>query len=124
MNERTPLINFIIKFRVLWKRQQIRYGAERWSHHSRRPRIVLVVQPNKFPKTAKLTYSGDSPFLLQLVFGVSNEQSSETVLWLMTDFRPLTCEPETGKTTELNVPFRKSFPRRHWSASKSFDAFV
>ena len=63
---------------------------------------------------AKLTYSGDSPFLLRLVIGVSNEQSSDTVSWLplyvsndTTDFRPLTCEPETGKRTELNVPFRK-----------------
>ena len=31
---------------------------------------------------AKLTYSGDSPFLLRLVIGVSNEQSSDTVSWL------------------------------------------
>ena len=31
---------------------------------------------------AKLTYSGNSPFLLQLVIGVSNEQSSDTVSWL------------------------------------------
>ena len=28
-----------------------------------------------------------------------------------TDFRPLTCQPETGKRTELNVPFRKKLPR-------------
>ena len=28
-----------------------------------------------------------------------------------TDFRPLTCEPETGKRTELNVPFRKKLPK-------------
>ena len=50
---RTPFINFIIKFSVLWRRQQIRYGAERWSLPSRRPRIGLVVQPNKFPKTVR-----------------------------------------------------------------------
>ena len=31
---------------------------------------------------AKLTYSGKSPFLLRLVIGVSNEQSSDTVSWL------------------------------------------
>ena len=50
---------------------------------------------------AKLTYSGDSPFLLRLVIGVSNEQSSDTVSWLplyvsndSTDFHPLTCEPQ------------------------------
>ena len=49
MNVSTPLINFIVKFSVPWKRQQIRYGATRWSHHSRRPKIGLVVQPNKFP---------------------------------------------------------------------------
>ena len=59
---------------------------------------------------AKLTYSGDSPFLLRLVIGVSNEQSSDTISWLSlyvsndtTDFHPLTCKPETGKRTELNV---------------------
>ena len=40
------------------------------------------------------------------------------------DFRPLACEPETGKRTELNVPFRNNYPRRHWSASNKFDAFV
>ena len=67
---------------------------------------------------AKLTYSGDSPFLLRLVIGVSNEQSSDAVSWLplyvsnnTTDFHPLTCEAETGKRTELNVPFRKELPR-------------
>ena len=65
---------------------------------------------------AKLTYSGDSPFLLRLVIGVFNEQSSDTVSWLplyvsndTTDFHPLTCEP--GKRTELNVPFRKELPK-------------
>ena len=63
---------------------------------------------------AKLTYSGDSPFLLRLVIGVSNQQSSDTVSWLplyvsndTTDFRLLPCEPETGKRTEMNKPFRK-----------------
>ena len=67
---------------------------------------------------AKLTYSGDSPFLLRLVIGVSNEQSSDTVSRLplyvsndTTDFLPLTCEPETGKRNELNVPFRKKLPK-------------
>ena len=67
---------------------------------------------------AKLTYSGDSPFLLRLVIGVSTEQSSDTVSWLplyvsndTTDFRPLTCEPETVKRTELYVPFRKKLPK-------------
>ena len=66
----------------------------------------------------KLTYSGDSPFLLRLVIGVSNEQSSDRVSWLplyvsndTTDFRPLTCEPETGKRTEINVPHRKKLPK-------------
>ena len=39
-----------------------------------------------------------------------------------TDIRPLTCEPDAGKRTELNV--LKSCPRHHWSASKTFDAFV
>ena len=52
----------------------------------------------------KLTYNCESPFLLRLVIGVNNEQSSDTVSWLPlymsndnTDFRLLTCEPETGK---------------------------
>ena len=53
MNVRTPLINFIIKFSVPWKRQQIRDGTERWSDHIRRSRIGLVVQPNKVPKTVR-----------------------------------------------------------------------
>ena len=67
---------------------------------------------------AKLTYSGDSPLLLRLDIGVSNEQSSDTVSWLplymsndTTYFRPLTCQPATGKRTELNVPFRKKLPK-------------
>ena len=67
---------------------------------------------------AKRIYSGDSPFLLRLVNGVSNEQSSDTVSWLplyvsndTRDFRPLTCESETGKITELNVPFCKKLPK-------------
>ena len=80
---------------------------------------------------AKLTYSGDSPFLLRLVIGVSNEQSSDTVSWLQlyvsndtTVFRPLTCEPETGKELNSICHFEKSYRRRHWSASKTFNAFV
>ena len=28
-----------------------------------------------------------------------------------TGFRPLTCEPDTGKRSELNVPFRKELPK-------------
>ena len=75
------------------KRQQIRYGIERWSHHSGRLRIGLVVQPK-------------------------NEQSSGTNSWLplyvsndTTNFRTLTCGPETDKRSELNVPFRKELPK-------------
>ena len=67
---------------------------------------------------AKLTYSGDSPFLLRLVIGVSNEQSSDTASWLplyvsndIIGFRLLTCKPENGEITELNVPFRKELPK-------------
>ena len=66
----------------------------------------------------KLTYNCESPFLLRLVIGVNNEQSSDTISWLplyvsndITDFRLLTCEPETGKKTELNMPFRKELPK-------------
>ena len=66
---------------------------------------------------AMLTYSGDSSFLLRVIIAFSDEQSSDTVSWLplyvsndTTDFRPLTREPETGKRTELNVPFRKKLP--------------
>ena len=70
----------------------------------------LYSQTNSLGKLgAKLTYCGESPFLLRLVFGVSNEQSSDTVSWLplyvsndITDFRPL---------TELNVPFRNFLPK-------------
>ena len=79
----------------------------------------LYIQTNSLRQLgAKLTYSGDSSFLLRLVIDVSNEQSSDTVSWLplyvsndTTDFRPLTCEPETGKRTELNLPFRKKLPK-------------
>ena len=67
---------------------------------------------------ANLIYSGDSPFLLLLVIGVSNEHSSDTVSWLplyasndTTNFHLPTCEPETGKRTALNVPFRKELPK-------------
>ena len=43
---------------------------------------------------AKLTYSGDSPCLLRLVIGVTNEQSSDTASWL-----------------PLHVPFRKELAK-------------
>ena len=66
-------------------------------------------------------------FLLRLVIGVSNEQSSDTVSWLplllsndTTDFRPLTCKPETGKRTELNVPFRKKLPKTSLVSIENF----
>ena len=39
-------------FSVPWKRQQIRYAAE-LLRHSRRRRIGLVVQPNKFSGTIR-----------------------------------------------------------------------
>ena len=62
--------------------------------------------------------AGFLPFLLRLVIDVSNEQSSDTVSWIplyvsndTTYFRPLTCEPETDKRTELSVPFRKELPK-------------
>ena len=75
---------------------------------------ISLRQLGKFPKTSKLNYSGNPLFLLQPFNGFSNEQSSVTVSFVSndtTDFRSLSCEPDTGKTTELNVPFRKELPK-------------
>ena len=63
-----------------------------------------------------MTYSGDSPFLLRLVLGTSNEKAkvypSRLPLYV-TDkaFLPTTCDTETGKRTAREVPFREDVPK-------------
>ena len=66
----------------------------------------------------KLTYSGDSPFLLRLVLGNSNEISREypsmLPMYVSNDgqhtFLPTTCHPVTGRRTCMDVPFREEVP--------------
>lgn len=68
---------------------------------------------------AKLTYSGDSPFLLRLILGISNEKSKEFPSMLplyvsdeaQQTFLPTMCHPETGRRTDLNIPFRRDVPK-------------
>ena len=68
---------------------------------------------------AKLTYSGDSPFLLGLVVGVSNEQSSSDTFSRLPLYVQMTlhscahkvASQKLEKITELKVPFRKELPK-------------
>ena len=66
----------------------------------------------------KVTYSGDSPFLLRLILGISNERAREFPSKLpiyvkdseQHKFLPTTCHPTTGRRTDAVVPFRDSVP--------------
>ena len=66
----------------------------------------------------KVTYSGDSPFLLRLILGISNERAREFPSKLpiyvkdseQHTFLPTTCHPTTGRRTDAVVPFRDSVP--------------
>ena len=66
----------------------------------------------------KVTYSGDSPFLLRLILGISNERAREFPSKLpiyvkdneQHTFLPTTCHPTTGRRTDAAVPFRDSVP--------------
>ena len=56
----------------------------------------------------KLTYSGDSPFLIRLVLGITNETSSPSRLPLhITDpqYTPTTCDPKTGLRYDVAILF-------------------
>ena len=68
----------------------------------------------------KLTYSGDSPFLLRLVLGVNCEKTNATPSLLPlyvedsktdpTTFLPTKCHPVTGRRMDVEIPFRKTVP--------------
>ena len=63
----------------------------------------------------KVTYSGDSPFQLRLVRGVSNEKAnafpSRIPIYVTNDtFLPTTCHPDTGRRTDVDVPFSEGIP--------------
>ena len=84
MNVRTPLI--FLSLKSAYREKGSRYSKEQnvgpttagYQESGR-----LYSQTNSLRQLgAKMTYSGDSQFLLRLVIGVSNEQSSDTVSWL------------------------------------------
>ena len=61
-----------------------------------------------------LTYSGDTPFLLRLILGISCETNFESKMPLHvpdTSFLPTICHPETGLRTDLKIPFRDELPK-------------
>ena len=62
----------------------------------------------------KLTYSGDTPFLLRLILGISCETNFESKMPLHVpdnSFLPTNCHPETGLRTDLKIPFREELPK-------------
>ena len=62
----------------------------------------------------KLTYSGDTPFLLRLILGISCETNFESKMLLHipdNSFLPTNCHPETGLRTDLKIPFREELPK-------------
>ena len=62
----------------------------------------------------KLTYSGDTPFLLRLILGISCETNFESKMPLHipdNSFLPTNCHPETGLRTDLKIPFREELPK-------------
>ena len=62
----------------------------------------------------KLTYSGDSPFLIRLILGITNETSSPSRMPLhVTDpqYTPTTCDPKTGLRSDVAIPFRTDLPK-------------
>ena len=62
----------------------------------------------------KLTYSGDTPFLLRLILGISCETNFESKMPLHvpdSSFLPTNCNPETGLRTDLKIPFREELPK-------------
>ena len=61
-----------------------------------------------------LTYSGDTPFLLQLILGISFETNFESKIPLHipdSSFLPTNCHHETGPRTDLKIPFREELPK-------------
>jgi hypothetical protein len=65
---------------------------------------------------AKLTFSGDTLFLLRLILGKSNEKANAYPSRLPlhvtdTTLLPTTCHPDTGKRTDLEIPFRDDIPK-------------
>ena len=68
---------------------------------------------------AKLTYSGDSPYLLRLILGagseLENKYPSKLPLYVEDDkqdtYLPTTVHPVTKRRTDAVVPFRQSIPQ-------------
>ena len=61
-----------------------------------------------------LTYSGDSPFLMRLVLGITNESASPSKMPLYVterDYTPTKCHHETGLRSDVIIPFRKDLPK-------------
>ena len=61
-----------------------------------------------------LTYSGDTPFLLLLILGISCETNFESKMPLHvpdSSFLPTNCHPETGLRTDLKILFREELPK-------------
>ena len=62
----------------------------------------------------KLTDSGDTPFLLRLILGISCETNFKSKMPLhISDngFLPTNCHLETGLRTDLKIPFREELPK-------------
>ena len=61
-----------------------------------------------------LTYSGDSPFLMRLVLGITNESASPSKMPLYItelDYTPTKCHHETGLRSDVIIPFRTDLPK-------------
>ena len=61
----------------------------------------------------KLTYSGDQPFLLRLVLGISNDYHTRSMLplYLSEDSPDVRgCDPSTGLRSDVKLNFRKEIP--------------
>ena len=71
---------------------------------------------NLFNEGVHLAYSGDSPFLMRLFLGKSNENSDEfptniPVHVCDPNYLPTICDESTGLRTDVIVPFRSEVPK-------------
>ena len=89
---------------------------------NRRPTLAGVQESSwLFNKTlelsnrgVKLTYSGDSPFLIRFILGLTNETLSPSRMPLhVTDpqYTPTTCDPKTGLRSDVAKAFRTDLPK-------------
>ena len=90
--------------------------------HNLRPTLAGVQEPGWLFNKAlglsnrgvKLTYSGDSPFLIRLVLGITNETSSRSRMPLhITDpqYTPTTCDPKVSLRSHVAKPFTTDLPK-------------